>query len=314
MRRRSYMIKSKIKNIIVLGICFAALASTASLGAEDIKTIKEKSIVPITYHENQITKEDKNVAIQIDDQWIKLKAEPFIEKGHTLMPIFEVADALDVEVEWDDKKGILKINTLNTTIELDINKDIAKIIKNTEGTPEEGTIRLDVKPKIVDDDIFVPGRFIAETLGDDVDWDNSLRAMIIRTKSIVYINSKYNFEFKLPESWKGYTIVNDEWLGNYMNQSQDDDHEIGPMISIRYPQWTAENPRQDIPIMVFTIDQWNLVQNEKLGVGAAPIPPKELGRNNKYVFALPARYNFSFLLGYEEVEDILENEPLKPIE
>lgn len=89
---------------------------------------------------------------------------------------------------------------------------------------------------------------------------------------------------------------------------------LGPKISIRHPQWTAENPRQDILIMVFTTEQWNLVQNEKLSVGAAPIPPKELGRNNEYVFALPERYNFSFLSGYEEVEDILENQPLKPVE
>jgi len=39
----------------------------------------------------------------------------------------------------------------------------------------------------------------------------------------------------------------------------------------------------------------------------------QLGRNEEYVFALPARYNFGFLGGYEEVEMILENNPLAPI-
>jgi hypothetical protein len=58
--------------------------------------------------------------------------------------------------------------------------------------------------------------------------------------------------------------------------------------------WTEDNPMQDIPIMVLTLDQWGEVTAEKISVGAAPIPPSELGRNNKYVFALPARYNSHF--------------------
>jgi len=43
---------------------------------------------------------------------------------------------------------------------------------------------------------------------------------------------------------------------------------------------------------------------------AAPMGPKELARNTKCVFALPARYNYAFPAGYEEVEEILENNPL----
>jgi hypothetical protein len=39
-------------------------------------------------------------------------------------------------------------------------------------------------------------------------------------------------------------------------------------------------------------------------------PASEFGRNSRYVFALPARYNFAFPKGYEEVEDILNGNPL----
>lgn len=39
--------------------------------------------------------------------------------------------------------------------------------------------------------------------------------------------------------------------------------------------------------------------------------PKELARNSKYLFALPARYNYAFPTGYEEVEKILEGNPLQ---
>ena len=57
--------------------------------------------------------------------------------------------------------------------------------------------------------------------------------------------------------------------------------------------------------MVFTPEQWNLIQKEELAVSAAPIGPSELGQNAKYIFALPARYNYAFPVGFEEVQTII---------
>lgn len=129
---------------------------------------------------------------------------------------------------------------------------------------------------------------------------------------IIYENTEYGFSFSLPESWKGYKIVSDKWEGLAIGGSQGEEIvETGPMLSIRHPEWTAENPRQDIPIIIFTIGQWNSLQQEKFHIGAAPIGPSELGRSREYVFALPARYNYAFPTGYEEVENILSSKPLK---
>ncbi|MHC1719795.1 MAG: hypothetical protein AB9844_03715 [Clostridiaceae bacterium] len=134
----------------------------------------------------------------------------------------------------------------------------------------------------------------------------------VRSDSILYINSQYGFTFILPKSWEGYAIVTEEWEGyNIGGNETPKVTDKGPKLSIRHPKWTKDVPRQDVPIMVFTLDQWNRVQQEKLSVSAAPIPPSELGRNSKYVFALPARYNFAFPEGFEEVEDILDGNPLK---
>ena len=130
--------------------------------------------------------------------------------------------------------------------------------------------------------------------------------------STVYKNAEYGFSFTLPESWKDYSIVNDKWEGLSVGGAQGEAIvESGPMILIRHPEWTASNPRQDIPIMIFTVNQWNLLQQDKFHIGAAPIGPSELGRNDQYVFALPARYNFAYPTGYEEVEDILKSNPLQ---
>jgi hypothetical protein len=133
-------------------------------------------------------------------------------------------------------------------------------------------------------------------------------------QAIVYKNTQYGFSFILPESWQGYSIITGEWEGNAPSDQGVNTVETGPQISIRHPEWTAENPRQDIPILVLTHSQWDSIQAGEFNIGAAPIGPSLLGRNAKYVFALPARYNYAFPAGYEEVEMILQNNPLQAIE
>jgi hypothetical protein len=72
--------------------------------------------------------------------------------------------------------------------------------------------------------------------------------------SIVYENSQYGFRFTLPDNWEGYTIVTDKWEGLSLGDSQGEKVvESGPKISIRHPAWTSEQPRQDMPILVFTV-------------------------------------------------------------
>jgi hypothetical protein len=130
----------------------------------------------------------------------------------------------------------------------------------------------------------------------------------------LYKNADYSFTFKLPESWKGYKIVAGNWEGMFLNDSANKTKETGPIIYIRHPAWTSEKQRQDIPIMIFTKEQWSYIEKEQMSVGAAPITPSTLGQNSKYVFALPARYNYAFPEGYQEVEEILKNKPLSAYE
>lgn len=125
--------------------------------------------------------------------------------------------------------------------------------------------------------------------------------------STLVANNQYGFNIKLPVSWKGYSILTETWQGAVPTDNGDKIIEQGPELLIRHPLWTEKNPRQDIPIMVFTLDQWNSLQQDKFHIGAAPINPSELGRNSRYVFALPARYNYAFPTGWEEVDQVLSN-------
>jgi len=131
---------------------------------------------------------------------------------------------------------------------------------------------------------------------------------------VVYNNSDYGVEVALPETWEGYKIIQDNWEGYMLNDSGEQvlsNTFTGPIIVIRHPDWTEEMPRQDIPVMVFTKDQWNDLIHDVFDVGQASMAPKALSENQNYVFALSAQYNDEYLTGFEEVLSIVENGAIK---
>jgi hypothetical protein len=130
------------------------------------------------------------------------------------------------------------------------------------------------------------------------------------TDAVEYTNTKYEFRFSLPSGWKGFSIVTDQWEAS---DAQKGSVERGPIVHIRHPDWSKENPRQDIPIMIFTLSQWEAVERGDYFVSGAAIVPGELGRNRKYTFAVSRRVEDSDAAGAKEVNEILQHRPLHPI-
>ncbi len=134
-----------------------------------------------------------------------------------------------------------------------------------------------------------------------------------QVNSTTYRNDQFGFYIALPDSWKGYTV----------NQIKEDIYDVSglpgqgktktnngvvdsfQLIELHHPLDTAQNPREVMPIMIFTPTQWAHIQNEEWSVGAAPIPPSLLGQNSKWIMALPARYNYDYKTGWEEVDQLV---------
>ena len=131
------------------------------------------------------------------------------------------------------------------------------------------------------------------------------------TNAITYKNTDYGFNFFLPIDWQGYSIIKDTWKGSALTNTT---AQSGPKIFIRNPKWTVAVHYVDLPILVFTISQWNAYLAENFSVSAAPIKAAELARNNKYVFALPPRWDFDYSLGFKEAQDIIAGNPLHPFD
>lgn len=124
-------------------------------------------------------------------------------------------------------------------------------------------------------------------------------------QSTVYVNDEYGFRFDLPPEWSGFSVIQDDWRGTWRELPEQ--NQSGPVIRIRHPKYTEDEPYEDIPIMIFTRKQWKSVDKEELIVSAAPFAPGEIARNSKYVFATPPRFYFDYATGWEEVLHILGN-------
>jgi len=110
-----------------------------------------------------------------------------------------------------------------------------------------------------------------------------------------YRNEEYGFTLTLSQGWQGYSATTSSI-------------EYGWKVVIRHPQWTEANPYEDIPILVYPIDQWKKweANNFEDYPTAAPFGPSERGRNAKYVFATAPRYNYDYRTGWEDVESIIK--------
>ena len=74
----------------------------------------------------------------------------------------------------------------------------------------------------------------------------------------------------MPGSWSGYSVLVQQW-----HEAQGRP-EHGPLILLRHPLWSAGDPYQDIPILVFTRGQWESDKAGEFAIGAGGIE-EEIG-------------------------------------
>ena len=128
--------------------------------------------------------------------------------------------------------------------------------------------------------------------------------------SVEYRNSDYGLLVVLPMSWDGYSVEDHTWTASKIDDTgREVPATTGIEIHVIPPGSTDTTPLQDIPIMIFTHEQWKHIDGiyNDWVVSPAPFDPRILAENDSYVFALPARYNHTLLENYQEVEDIIES-------
>lgn len=114
---------------------------------------------------------EAEVAVMIDGKKLSLDVPPVIVGGRTLVPLRAIFEALGADVTWIGEKQTVVAVRGRTNISLPVGETAALI----NGTPN----KLDVPAQIVAGRTLVPVRFVSESLGALVDWDNTTRTVTI---------------------------------------------------------------------------------------------------------------------------------------
>lgn len=102
-----------------------------------------------------------------------MKEAPVIINGRTLVPLRAIFEALNVSPQWDGTTKTVSASTGNVTMQLKIGSN--------EAIVNGKTVKLDAPGTLVNGSTMVPARFVAETLGGNVGWDDATKTVKITT-------------------------------------------------------------------------------------------------------------------------------------
>lgn len=107
--------------------------------------------------------------IKVHKKNVKFDVQPVIKAGRTLIPVRAITEAMGADVNWAAKTSIVTITSADgkTIIMFYLGEnDNGKVTVNGE------EVTIDAKPGTINNRTFVPLRFIAETLGFNVNYNH----------------------------------------------------------------------------------------------------------------------------------------------
>lgn len=143
-----------------------SVAETAESKA--LKTVKKAIVLLVNSGKALVEGANKNVDSDT-------AVAPFIENSRTLLPLRFIAESLGAKVDWNDETREIKITYGSTTVIMHLDSDIY-YINGIE-------YKMDVTAKSVSGRTMIPVRYISESLGKEVFWDD---------KGLIVISDKTN--------------------------------------------------------------------------------------------------------------------------
>ncbi|OXM82535.1 N-acetylmuramoyl-L-alanine amidase family protein [Paenibacillus rigui] len=118
---------------------------------------------------------DAGVPLFFNGKQLNPEVAPRIIKDVTMVPVRIIAESLGSKVEWNQAAHKVTITKADTRIEMTIDQPSASVngVKNT----------LDAAPVLIDGNTLLPVRFIAETMGIEVNWNDVSRAVYLTEKT-----------------------------------------------------------------------------------------------------------------------------------
>jgi len=100
----------------------------------------------------------------VNNKTVEMDVAPFVKNGRVMVPIRFLAEALGYTVDYDFS------DPTNKTITVHAVEDIVLTIGSNKALVGTEEVELDAVPELVNGRTMVPVRFVAETLGFEVQW------------------------------------------------------------------------------------------------------------------------------------------------
>lgn len=118
------------------------------------------------------------VLVQVNGLYLHINAgtfaEPFVEKGRTMIPLKALADVFGFKVGWDQNEQKVTLTKEDIVIAMFIGKQEFLINGKKQTSPAEPLIKKNVT--------FLPVRELANILGIEVKWDPTTRTATFNEK------------------------------------------------------------------------------------------------------------------------------------
>lgn len=119
-------------------------------------------------------RKDPGVQVLLDQRPLSFDVEPMIDQGRALVPLRGIFEAVGAEVVWHELTKTVTAHKDGKRIDLQIGSVVAHV--------NDKTVILDVPARIVEGRTLVPLRFVGESLGLKVDWNEGSRTAALTTK------------------------------------------------------------------------------------------------------------------------------------
>lgn len=141
---------NKIQKVLAVSLCMGMFLSSFSFSYGD---------------------SSKTITVLVNGEAVEFDADPEIVSDRTFVPMRAIFEALGAEVNWDNQRK-------EAIATLGANEVVLKI-GSTVGIHGTTADVLEAAPYIKDSRTMVPLRYLSESLGYEVDWDNDTRTVSI---------------------------------------------------------------------------------------------------------------------------------------
>lgn len=148
----------------------------------------------------------EKINVKINSNPVQMSAPPITEKGRTLVPA-DVFEKLGASTVWDEKAQTLCIEDAYTSIEFTLNSTTALVHRKYDFTGIPAKAVLDVAPRRIGTQVYIPLRFTAETLGAQVEWDGADSTVLIRTQRTTPVEYPVEYTLLQAEDIKKQTAL-----------------------------------------------------------------------------------------------------------